>query len=939
MTKSGNNDEIILKYKGLWFNFCYILINNIVLIKLIKMNIIILNIKYLTESVMKMVINLILAFFLIFGYAWSQVVVTQSFDGTSFPSAGWGSQKTGGSGSPGTWDRQTSGTNPTCSPRSGAAMARYNANNLAGGTEGIIISPSFDLTQRGGNNPTVSFWLYRDDAYSANSFEGVYVYINTSPSLTGASQLGFVTRYNLTTGWYQFTYNIPSGFNTQSNYLLFRGYSQAGNNIFIDDIQYTAYPTPMSYLSSACTQTENSPVGAGTENNHIIGIQIVATGTGNPLTVSSFALNTGGTSVTSDITFARIWSTGNSDSFAATNQYGNTTTPNGNFTIGGSLNLLPGTNYFWLTYDIAANAAVGHLLDAMCYTISIAGVGRTPNNFDPGGSRVIRNPISGIFTVGSGGDYPNLTSAFNDINNLGVNGNITLKIISDISEPSAAALNQLTEYGAGGYSVLIQPSGAARTITGNSSAAEVIRLDGADRFTIDGRIAGSGNNLTFRSGNNSNPAAVIRLVSYGIGSGCNDITIRNCNIIGASKNSVNVYGIYASDGNSSMSGTAAGADFYNLTISGNSISNANTAMYIHGINGGNSDNITISGNTIGSADQSLSIGSQGINLSYCSNLMVKQNEIVNISGSESIDGIFLETGVTSGTFTQNYIHGLINTSGGRAAGINIGTSAPANMIFANNLIYNVIGNGASGNSNGTYGFYINSGSNYQFYHNTAYLSGDRDEIGTVKPDAISSCLYIESGVTDLNIRNNIFKNSQTAETNNPKSYSFYSNAPNSVFDNINGNNYYSTGSQRMLGYLGGDKSSLSAWSAATGKDGNSVSIDIEFTSDTDLHLNFGSTGDTRLLTNPISEISADFDGETRRENLTNIGADEVHPIMTLNPDINSISDVQCAGNSISFNFDVRLSYVDGKSRSAQTFMPEFQWYKDGIIINGENLSR
>jgi len=70
---------------------------------------------------------------------------SESFDGTTFAPSCWTNVKTAGTGTPGVWDRQTTGTDPICTPHTGAAMARYYCFNYLAGTTGILVTPGLDL--------------------------------------------------------------------------------------------------------------------------------------------------------------------------------------------------------------------------------------------------------------------------------------------------------------------------------------------------------------------------------------------------------------------------------------------------------------------------------------------------------------------------------------------------------------------------------------------------------------------------------------------------------------------------------------------------------------------------------------------------------------------------------------------------------------------------
>lgn len=171
----------------------------------------------------------------------SSFPLTESFDGTTFAPACWTNNKTAGAGTPGTWDRQTSGTYPTCTPHSGAGMARYNSYSYAAGTQAILVSPPMNIPS---NNYLVKFWMYRDVGYPTKA-DLVNVYYNTVGNLTGATLLGTVNRSTTlapvvaSQGWYEYNFNLPSGSMGNNRFVIFEAVSQFGNNIFVDDVEIT----------------------------------------------------------------------------------------------------------------------------------------------------------------------------------------------------------------------------------------------------------------------------------------------------------------------------------------------------------------------------------------------------------------------------------------------------------------------------------------------------------------------------------------------------------------------------------------------------------------------------------------------------------------------------------------------------------------------------
>jgi hypothetical protein len=164
---------------------------------------------------------------------------------------------------------------------------------------------------------------------------------------------------------------------------------------------YTWSPANMSYTSSTAIQYIVTPVRKHSTNNIILQIPVVTSGLTAPLTVSSITFNSSGSTTASDISNAKVFYTGTSSVFSMSQQFGSDfNNPSGSFTINGSQVLRGGTNYFWLTYDIRANAGSGNQVDAQCNSIMI-GTSRTPTVQSPVGSRTIQNtPLNGTYTIG-----------------------------------------------------------------------------------------------------------------------------------------------------------------------------------------------------------------------------------------------------------------------------------------------------------------------------------------------------------------------------------------------------------------------------------------------------------------------------------------------------------------------------------------------------------
>ncbi|MFZ4707588.1 MAG: GEVED domain-containing protein [Bacteroidales bacterium] len=161
-----------------------------------------------------------------------------------------------------------------------------------------------------------------------------------------------------------------------------------GRGLWETPVHYSA--VPMTYISGTTTQTNVSSVAPNQINQEIIGIQIVTNGNLSPLSVTSFTLNTiGSTNPLTDITNAKLFYTGTNSSFSATAQFGITSdAPDGVFTIIGDQVLSEGVNHFWLTYDVPLTAVFDNYLDAQCTSFSVT-TAISPSVSNPAGSRLI----------------------------------------------------------------------------------------------------------------------------------------------------------------------------------------------------------------------------------------------------------------------------------------------------------------------------------------------------------------------------------------------------------------------------------------------------------------------------------------------------------------------------------------------------------------------
>jgi hypothetical protein len=185
-------------------------------------------------------------------------------------------------------------------------------------------------------------------------------------------------------------------------------------------------------------------------------------------------------------------------------------------------------HYYIAAQDASPSSNIGYSSGAPVH----ANVSATPSpiNSSPSTFTVSSGtPLSGIVTVGTGGTYTTFNGAgglFAAINTNGLSSNLTVNVISDITETATTGLNQIAYYCGGPYTVTIQSSTTTlRTITAALTTA-AIQFNGADNILVEGNSGGAGRYLKFR---NTNTATGM---TFQFLNDASNITIQNCDIIG-----------------------------------------------------------------------------------------------------------------------------------------------------------------------------------------------------------------------------------------------------------------------------------------------------------------------------------------------------------------------------------------------------------------------
>jgi len=489
-----------------------------------------------------------------------------------------------------------------------------------------------------------------------------------------------------------------------------------------------------------------------------------------------------------------------------------------------------------------------------------------PNSF------LIATAFTGTKTVcASGCDFTTLTGAtgiFNGINSGVATGNINIEIAGDLiaGEDGSVALNPLAEEPAGSnFTVKIYPTGVPRLITSTTlPTGGFIRLNGADRVTIDGSIGGTGTDrsLTITEANTGTTSAVVWLQTN-VADGATSNTIKNLNVVGNS-NITTLIGIGM--GSSTVGLASLGTGNNSNTIQNNNISKTQYGIYSQGAsaaakNTGNAINQNLI-NTV--SPNNVQIG--GIMVGFENAITISQNNIAGMNRGSSVFGIaagfvtsdfsastFTGNEVTNATITKNVVDNLTSTSttGFSGVGIAYASAATGTTQISNNAISRVSDLATSPDFNA--GIYVGGGAgSLQIYYNSVWLSGNRGTTASMP----SYALAIGGATPTVDVRNNALENTSVSTNAAGKSYAiglaYTSTLGNYANLTSNNNDFFTSGASSFFTKVGGlttsgtDKTTLAAWNTETGRDNpssppnTSLSSDPVFNSTSDLRPQTGS---------------------------------------------------------------------------------------------------
>ncbi len=492
------------------------------------------------------------------------------------------------------------------------------------------------------------------------------------------------------------------------------------------------------------------------------------------------------------------------------------------------------------------------------------------------------NILNGVYSVNStlpsgSGNFNTLNDAMAALTTCGINGPVVFELYDSTYNqtlvfgeiPGSSAVNTVTFKPAAGNNVLITASSADATIRFN--ATKNVIFDGSNNGT-------NSVNMTIRNTSTAVNTAAVWLSSIGatLGQGCENITLKNCQIEAGSITVSSTFGVYIGGTTISTSGTGN----YNnsVIIQNNIIKKAYYGIYARSASPNLNTGLMIVENEIGSVTPADYIIFRGIDIQGATSPVISGNYIHNMrtTSTVSIAAIDLGQYVTGALIDGNNITGLRsrNTGGYGAYGINVSSSVGvSNILIANNFISDILTSKYSATSTtyNPFGIRLTGGNGVKVYNNSIHLFG---EPSTGTAASMSSCFLVTAVISNLDVRNNIFSNSMTGAAGT-KSYAIHKSS-STAFTSINYNDYYVSGSYGILGYSGtADVTSLSAWQTVTSQDVNSIDENPDFVGNTNLHT-FASSVNNKAISLP--EVTQDIDGDPRDPSTPDIGADEFTPL-------------------------------------------------------------
>ena len=428
-----------------------------------------------------------------------------------------------------------------------------------------------------------------------------------------------------------------------------------------------------------------------------------------------------------------------------------------------------------------------------------------------GADEFIISPLSGIYTVGTGGDYKTMQSAAHDVVSNGISGPVTFNLLSQTFEEQIVFYDKIN--GADSMNRVTFKS------ISDDAADAVITYDPTNFYEnyvilVDSTSHLEFKNITFSTTSSGDYARIIHVTNSEGG-----ILFKN-NIFNGTQNATSIVNqeiLYIGNTNGNME---------NVLIVDNEFTYGYTAINVNSLATSNlqiRDNIfnnSVSGISITNALSPLiesniynNIENKSIQLWYCSDsVIIKNNQIISPGHNTS-------TGIYVNDFQGN--------------------SSVRGIIF-NNFI-TVCNEGIQV-----------FGSEYLSIYNNSILIRDLSNTA----DAQSVGIDITNSNDSLNIINNLVKNRR-------EGYALSVGISPEAQVNLSDHNNFHTNGDFLTYWNNSAQTTLPIFRSVSDKDLNSTNINVQFNSISDLHLAGLSISNNDLLGTDLQSVNRDIDGELR----------------------------------------------------------------------------
>jgi hypothetical protein len=499
---------------------------------------------------------------------------------------------------------------------------------------------------------------------------------------------------------------------------------------------------------------------------------------------------------------------------------------------------------------------------------------------------IIGQPMHGTYDIGNTRNYANFSSAVLDLTLRGMDGAVTFDVYAGTYNDSLV-IGPITGASPTNTIKFLEHTGDAVTIT-RSVASGVVRLIGADYVTLDGiDVTATGTCLR--------GVQIYSDADYNI--------IKNGTITGSSVSLTTTYGVHIQSGgndyntldNLTISGASYGIDLYAASATvdiGNEVKNCSVLE-----------------------------GKYGIRTYYQRGGRVHDCDIQPgwSSAAADVNGLYLSSQTAGDTILcyNNRVHNIRTGAGTGAIGI---YTVAANARIYNNFIYDFQCTGT------TPIFAIRVfGGGPEIYFNSVHIGDVGTTGGTASTGHINGFFEITS-TSSATLKNNIFQIDEPTDTCfaiNRNAGTLAASDYNIVYSAGPGTGYF-MGRDGTTNYP-----TLASWQSALSRDLNSLEGNPGYVSTANLHIQETIALADSAAT-PIAGITTDIDGDARRADYPDIGADEYN-LLVISHDyaVNRFIDLpgQYQGNIPT----TTSAEVQNNGSSNETDVPVVLFYNDSPV--------